>query len=131
MLAWFTFFKIYFITRVSDFVYYSQLLWGFTWILELLKGQFCFHSNLFRSNFLIMNFRNIWRISFIFTETCLLDKSLTSFSALSVFQCLKNVLLFLKKTSPKERCCLISKSDYLSGKPKHNHNIDSNEVVWN
>ena len=59
MLAWFIFFKIYFITRVSDFVYCSQLFWGFTWILELLKARLCFHSNIFRSKFLIMNFRNI------------------------------------------------------------------------
>ena len=82
MLVWFTFFKVYFITRVSGFVYFIQFFWGLILILELVKARFCFHSNTFRSRFLIMNFHNIRRMFWpSLKHVC---SSRVSLSALSV-----------------------------------------------
>ena len=101
-------------------------------ILELLKARFCFDSNIFRHKLLIMNFRNIWPMFLIFIETCLLVKSKFFSTFCFAIVCLHRVGFIYCTTAKKlpfQRCYLISKSDYDSGKSKHNHHMDSNEPV--
>ena len=85
-------------------------------------SRLCFHSNIFRSKFLIMNFRNIRHV---------FDLHLDKFdmSACQCHICMSAYIFQLLKKLFFQKCSLISKSAYHSCKPKHNHSMDSNEVV--